>query len=118
MGGHRVADDHLRVAIDHGCQIEPAIPGPDVGNVADELGAGVLGGEVPLDEVRGGGDVGVGDGGQPPWPGVAGDQAQLAHQGADELAAAGNAAAGGFGGDAAGGGSFVGFVESLLNEFL
>src|SRR5207244_2097659 len=101
-----------------GCEVEPTVPGLDIGNVADELGAGVLGGEVPLDEVWGVGEVGVGDRGQPPRSWLAGDQAQLPHQGADELGAAGHAAAVEFGVDTAVAVRFIEFVEDLLNEFL
>src|SRR6266496_4369024 len=91
---------------------------PDVGNVTDKLGAGVVGGEVPLDEIRGVADVGVGDGGQPPRSWLAGDQAELPYQGADELAAARHAPAVEFGVDATIAVGFVVFVEDLLDELL
>ena len=44
--GHGVADDFPVEAVDDGGQVKPALPGRDVGDVADELGAGPVGGEV------------------------------------------------------------------------
>src|SRR5674476_1658414 len=49
---HRPADDLAGVAVDDQGHIQPALPGRDVGDVADEFGAGRLGGEVAPDQVR------------------------------------------------------------------
>ena len=82
--GHREADDHLGVAVDHRRQVHPAFPGADVGDVADEFHAWLGGGEVPADQVEGtGGPVGVGRG--PVWPGLAGDHVVLDHDLADQF---------------------------------
>src|SRR3954470_12488302 len=48
MVGHRVPDHFLVEAIDHRRQINPALPRLDLGDVADQLGVGPLGGEVTV----------------------------------------------------------------------
>src|SRR5687768_14606067 len=52
MIGHGPADDLAAAAIDHRGQIQPAGPGADVGDVADQLPPRLVGGEVPADEIR------------------------------------------------------------------
>ena len=66
--GDRVADDAAGGDVDHGGQVQPALPGPDVGDVAAPAGVelGGVGGEVAADQVRPGGGGRVGDGGLPP----------------------------------------------------
>src|SRR5665647_271663 len=62
--GHRPADNGLGVAVDHRGQVEPAGPGTDVRNVADEPGSWDGRGEVPLHVVGDGRRCGrPGDGG-------------------------------------------------------
>lgn len=79
--GHRVADTGLGRAVDHGGEIEPALPGPDVGDVPDQLRARTGGGEVPLDQVGQVGGVAGDRGDRVSGLGLARHQAQLAHQG-------------------------------------
>jgi len=56
--GQRPADDFLAVAVDDRGQIEPTLPGRNVGDIANEFGAGRGGGEVTPDQIRGGGAAG------------------------------------------------------------
>src|SRR4051794_12280615 len=94
MVGHGVADAGLGVAVDHRGQIQPTRPGPDVGDVADQLDPRRVGGEVAADQVGDGRRRGAGDGGgRPPRPRLTGLQAQLAHQVAHQLRAGRDAAA-------------------------
>src|SRR5829696_10489013 len=51
MLGHRVADDLPVEAVDDGGQIQPALPGVNVGDVADQLGPGRAGGKVPAHQI-------------------------------------------------------------------
>src|SRR3954468_3908810 len=115
MVGHRVADAGLGVAVDHGGQIQPPGPGPEVGDVADQLDPRRVGGEVAADQVGDG--LPAGDrGGRPPGPRLAGLQAQLAHQLADQLGAAGHAGAGQRGMDAPVAVGAIGVVEDRLDQ--
>jgi len=50
--GHRVADDLFGVAVQDGRQVQPSFPGPDLGDVADELGSWSVAGEVPGQQIR------------------------------------------------------------------
>src|SRR6266540_3019545 len=86
--GQRVADAGLGVAVQHGGQIQPALPGGDVGDVPDQLRAGLVGGEVAAHQVRDlPGVAGLG-GRRPPRPRLERLQAELAHQRAHQLRAA------------------------------
>src|SRR4051794_16534373 len=117
MIGHRVADAGLGVAVDHRGQIQPPGPGPEVGDVADQLDPRRVGGEVPADQVGGGRGRGAGDGGgRPPGPQLARLQAQLGHQLADQLRAAGHAGAGQRGMDAPVAVGAIGVVEDRLDQ--
>lgn len=66
--GHRVAGDFPGMQVEHGRQIQPAFLSGQVGDVADEPFAGLLGGEVPVDQVRCrcGDGVGLGQGSAAP----------------------------------------------------
>src|SRR6187397_1629 len=83
--GKRVADAGLGVAVDHRGQVQPALPGRQVGDVPDELRARRVGGEVACDEV--GDRAGVaGEGGRgPERAGLARVQVQLTHDRADQF---------------------------------
>jgi hypothetical protein len=85
MIGQRPADDSLAVTVNDGRQIQPSLPGGNVGDIADEFAARRRGGEVPADQVRGGRRGRIGLGGAPPGPGLAGDQPESAHQCPDQL---------------------------------
>jgi hypothetical protein len=116
---HRPAHHGLGVAIDDGRQVDPAFPGVDVRDVADQFQAGSIGGEVALDEV---GDVVglavvVGEA-EPPGPGLARLQAQLTHEAADELGSAPHVPAGQVGMDPAVAVGAVGVGERLDDEQL
>ncbi len=70
LGTHVVgdlpADDLLRVAVDHGREVDEALPGMDVGDVADELHSRPVGGEVPFHQIRHArGGLGIRVGGDP-----------------------------------------------------
>jgi len=62
--GQGVADDPPGRDVDDGGQVQPALPGGDVGYVAAPAGVelGCVGGEVPSDPVRPRGGARVGDG--------------------------------------------------------
>ena len=80
------ADDLLGVAVDDGGEVDESLPGVDVGDVADELHPGAVGGEVPVDEVghvRRGQGVGLGGDAERAW--LAGHQALVAHDLAHQL---------------------------------
>src|ERR1017187_8097886 len=86
MAGHRPPDDFFAEAVDDGGEIDFSLPGLDLGDIADELEVGGGGGEVPLDPV---GDLGVVYGLRGQRLGLAdlaGHEAQVAHEVADELA--------------------------------
>src|SRR6266498_3210925 len=91
---HRPADHRFRVAIDHGSEEYPTLPGRNVRDIADHLLARRRRGEVPPHQIRdrSGRRILVGQA-VPPGPRLAGHQAQLAHQGTDQLQGAGVAAA-------------------------
>ena len=83
---HGPADHGFRVAIDNRRQEKPALPGRDIGNVADHLLAGRLSGEIPAHEVGNVVFLAVARGeADPPRPGLAGLQAQLPHHRPDQL---------------------------------
>src|SRR4029079_17945088 len=75
--GHGVADDFPVEAVDDGGQVEPALPGRDVGDVADELAAGGVGGEVAAHQVGDRCRLLVRDRGRLVRPRLAGDQPEL-----------------------------------------
>src|SRR6476661_9787215 len=85
MVGHRIPDDLFGEAVQHGRQVQPALPGTDIGDVADELSAGRRGGEVPAYQV-GQPQVTAPDRGRGPVrPRLARHQAQLPHRPAHRL---------------------------------
>src|SRR5215471_8786970 len=63
------------------------LPRRDIGNVARHLLSRRRGGEVTVHQVGDRARLALPGGGRPPRPGLAGDQAQLAHQGTDQLQA-------------------------------
>lgn len=91
--GHRPAQDRLAVTVDDGGQIYKAFPGRDVGDVANELGARLLGGEVTPDQVGDATKVTPHRSGGPEHTRLGRGQIQLAHQGADQFGRAVLAAA-------------------------
>jgi hypothetical protein len=52
--GHGVADDLVGGQVQSAGEVEPALCGGQIGNVADQLGSEVIGMEVAADPVRGG----------------------------------------------------------------
>ena len=96
---HRPADDLSGRAVDHRRKIFPPLPRRDVGNVADHFLPGLVGAEVPVDQVRDRPGRSLLGGGRPPRPRLAGDQAQLTHELADQLPAGYDALAGQLRGD-------------------
>ena len=81
----RPADDLFRMAVDDRRQVKPALPRRNIRNVADHFLAGRGSGEITVHQV---GDavllaVALGEA-EPPRPRLAGLQAQLAHDGADQ----------------------------------
>jgi hypothetical protein len=91
----RPAHHGFRIAVDDGRQINPVLPCRNVGNVADHLLIGCLGGEIPPHQI---GDivrpaVVLGEA-EPLRPGPAGLQAQLAHEGAHRFGPAAHAPGG------------------------
>src|ERR1035441_10357787 len=85
MPGDGPAARGPRVQVDDGGQVGPAVPGPDVGDVAAPAGAGVRGGEVAADQVRGADRVVAADGGALPRFRVASSQASGLHEPVDAL---------------------------------
>ena len=84
--GDRVSNAFFGAAVDDGGQVGEALPGRQVGDVPDELGARRVGGEVAAHQ--------VGDGlagldrlgrGRPPRSWLAGPQAEVPHEVADQL---------------------------------
>jgi hypothetical protein len=59
--GHRPADDHSAVGVLDGCEVEPAFPGSEVGDVGDPQHVRSVGPERPFDEVIGDTDAGHAD---------------------------------------------------------
>ena len=49
--GHRPADDPSAVGVLHGCEVEPPLPGPQVGDVRDPQHVRSVRPELPFDEV-------------------------------------------------------------------
>jgi hypothetical protein len=82
---HRIADAAFGVTIDHRRQVQPAFPGADVGDVADQFLAGGGGGEVTTDQIGHGSRVAGHRGYWPPRFGLARHQPEFAHQAADVL---------------------------------
>src|SRR5437879_10431970 len=85
--GHGPAHHPAGGQVDHGGQVEPALPGPDVGDVAhvDPVHLDRARPEYPPNEV-GGGCFGIGQGGLAPAPPAAPDEAPLAHDAGHPLA--------------------------------
>src|SRR5258708_6621411 len=82
---YRPSDYLTRRAVNDRRQKRPALPGGDVRNIADHLRAGDLGGEVAVHQVRDRAGLALLRGGRPPRPRLAGHQAELPHQPADQL---------------------------------
>jgi len=53
MVGHRVSDHLACRQVDDGRQVPPALDRRQISDVADQFRAGLLGGEVAADQVRG-----------------------------------------------------------------
>jgi hypothetical protein len=77
--GHRPAHHAAREAVQHRRQVEPALPGADVGDIADPELVWMRRGEVPLHQVRQQCE-GIPDGGAPVALGNASGEAGTAHQ--------------------------------------
>lgn len=89
------------MTVDDGCQVQPAFPGRNVGDVSDEFLTGSGGGEVAVDEVW---DVvfmsvPLGEVG-PSGARLAGVEVEVTHDGAHELGTAWHAPPGELGVDA------------------
>ena len=84
VGGHaarqRPPDHHARVQVDHGRQVQPALAGAQVGDVAHELVGGDRAREVAAHQVGPGLGLGVGNRGALALVWRAAAYAQLAHQ--------------------------------------
>ena len=52
FGGELPADDHAREQVDQEREVQAALPGPQVGEVADPQAVRRGRGEVPVDEIR------------------------------------------------------------------
>jgi len=68
VAGELPADDHPGREINHRGQVEPALAGLEVGDVADEPLTWRGGGEVPVDQVRAAPDLTAVNGGDPVGP--------------------------------------------------
>jgi hypothetical protein len=81
MVGHRPADDLARGQVLDRGRVQPALVGRRVGDVGEPDRIGPLGGEAPVEQVRGDREVvpAVGGAGWPATP-PAGRPAHLAHQ--------------------------------------
>src|SRR5918997_3765849 len=114
---HRPSDDFFGVAIDDGCEVEPALPRWNVGDISYHFLAGAGGGEVSAHEGgnRARGRVGLGQV-VPPGSGLARHQALLTHDAPDELGAAVGVPAGQLGVDTPVAVSLVGISERLRHE--
>ncbi len=69
------ADDAAGAEVDHGGQIQPALPGVNVDDVSAPAGVDIActAGEIPLDQIRRSTRSGIGDGGgAPPLRGPSG----------------------------------------------
>lgn len=75
MVGHRIPDRFLGAAVQDRGQIGEPLPGSDVGDIVNPLHSRLIGGEVPVDQVRAGFQVGDGDRGTDFRPGLDGFQA-------------------------------------------
>ena len=84
--GELPADDHAGGQVDHGGQVEPALAGSEVGDVADQPLAGRAAGrvEVTADQIRGLDRVLPRDRGAPVAARLHRPQAQFAHQIGDQ----------------------------------
>src|SRR6266545_3255548 len=67
--GHRPADDPAAVEVLDGDEVEPALPGAQVGDVGDPAAVRSAGGEVALEEIVGDPDAGHPDRRRPPFLG-------------------------------------------------
>jgi len=81
---HGPPDHGFGVTIDDRGEVDPALPGGNVGDIADHFLAGRGRGEVPADEVGQQGGRGFGEA-QPPRPRLTRLQAQLTHDAADQF---------------------------------
>ena len=84
--GHAPADDATRVGVLDGGEIEPALPGPQVGDVGDPEDAGGLGAKAALDEIVGDANAGDADRRAPTLLGDQPGDPGLAHETLDALA--------------------------------
>jgi hypothetical protein len=91
MVGGLPTDDHPSGEIDDGGQIQPTLVGAQVGDVTDETGAGLPGGEVTADQVRCADRLLTRHGGAFVRPWLAGFQPEFAHHVRDQADAAGDA---------------------------
>src|SRR5450432_2114740 len=94
----------------------PAFPGLDVGNVADHLLPGDVRGEVAVHQVRDRPGLPLDGGGRAPGPRLAGHQAQLPHDPADQLRAGRDARAGQLLSDPPVPVSAVGILEHMTDQ--
>jgi hypothetical protein len=82
---HRPAHDPPRVDVLDGDEVEPALPGPEVGDVGDPESVRAVGSERPVDEVLTRPDAWHPNRGAAPLAGDQAAQASLAHQSLDPL---------------------------------
>src|SRR6266516_142596 len=115
---HRPANYLACRAVDGRGEIEPPFPGWEIGNVADHLRAGHFCTKVPVHQVRDRAGLALDGGGRPPRPRLAGHQAQLAQQGADQLRPCPHAPAGQLPPDPPVPVRAVGIVKGLLDQEL
>jgi len=108
---HRPADYLPRRAVNDRGEEKPSFPRRDIRNVADHLGARRARGEIAVHQVRDRPGRALLRRHRPPRPGLAGDQAQLAHQPPDQLLPGRHALAGQLRGDAPVPVSAVGIIE-------
>ena len=84
--GHRPADDPAAVEVLHGDEVEPALPGAQVGDVRNPDLVWRLGAELAVDEIVRDADAGDADRGGAPLLGRDRREAGEAHQPLDALA--------------------------------
>src|SRR5204862_4743667 len=83
----RPADYFPGRAVDDRGQVKPALPGRDIGDVADHFLPGRGSREIAVHQIWDGPGLALGGQAPAPRPRLAGLQAQLAHELADQLAA-------------------------------
>src|SRR6266851_4258427 len=113
---HRPSDDPACRAVDHGRKVQPSLPRLYVGNVADHFLARHGGAEVAVDQVRDRPGLPLAGGLRPPRPRLAGHQAQLPHQGTDQLRPGSHAPAPELGVHAAVAVGAIGVLERLADQ--